>query len=563
MESSLYKNYKRKFFVGLGILLALTCLALARYNMLLGIFGFIVTLTGMYAFSYMDRQEEAAREREIKEEALSLVSAEALEESPAAAAISLAFLQVDDYDEVFHSLPDEQRPLLVAAVDKFLREWAAAVEAYLHKTGRDSYTLLLPLQELEALEQKEFSLLDEVRKINVGDHPPVTLSIGAARGVDAGNPARLGQLARQALNLAIERGGDQAVVKSPEHTWFYGGRTEAVGKRSQVRARVTAAELDRLLKMAKNVVLMGHVGMDFDALGAALGLAEIARHYGKPAKIVVDRQGGAVERLFSLVAGHNPELLCEKEEAVEITSPQTLMILVDVHRPQMVISPKLLSRAGSIVVIDHHRRGEEFPEHVKLSYIVPAASSTCELVGELAHYFPEEIHFSSLAATAMLAGLVVDTKRFTFGTSSRTFRVAAWLREAGAAPAVIRELFTDTLEVMLYRARILQSVEIVGGKYAVAGNDEPFAGAQVAASRAADNLLEIAGVTASFVLYPVEGGMRISARSTGAVNVHRVMEKLGGGGHFTVAAAFLPDVGMEEARGRLLNILNAELEEGR
>lgn len=562
MESRFYRNYKRKFFIGLGVLLALTCLALAKYNLTLGVFGFVVTLTGMYAFSYMDRQEEAAREREIKEEALSLASEVTPEKHPAAG-LSLAFLQVDDYDEVFHSLPDEQRPLLVAAVDKFLRDWAATVGAYLHKTGRDIYTLLLPTRELEALEEKEFSILDEVRKISVGNHPPVTLSVGAAKGVDVEDPARLGQLARQALNLALERGGDQAVVKNPDHTWFYGGRTEVVGKRSQVRARVTATELDRLLRMAKNVVLMGHAGMDFDALGAALGLAEIAGHYGKPAKIVVDRHGGAVERLFSRVAEHDPGLLCEKEEAIKITSTQTLLLLVDVHRPQMVISPTLLSRAGYIAVIDHHRRGEEFLERANLSYIIPAASSTSELVGELAHYFPEEIHFSPLAATALLAGLVVDTKRFTFGTSSRTFRVAAWLREAGAAPAVIRDLFTDTLEGMLYRARLLQNVEIVNGKYAVAGHEEPFAGAQVAASRAADTLLEISGVSASFVLYPVDDGVRISARSTGTVNVHRIMEKMGGGGHFTVAAAFLPGSGMDEARGRLLNILNVDQEEER
>lgn len=562
MESRFYRNYKRKFFIGLGVLLALTCLALAKYNLTLGVFGFVVTLTGMYAFSYMDRQEEAAREREIKEEALSLASEVTPEKHPAAG-LSLAFLQVDDYDEVFHSLPDEQRPLLVAAVDKFLRDWAATVGAYLHKTGRDIYTLLLPTRELEALEEKEFSILDEVRKISVGNHPPVTLSVGAAKGVDVEDPARLGQLARQALNLALERGGDQAVVKNPDHTWFYGGRTEVVGKRSQVRARVTATELDRLLRMAKNVVLMGHAGMDFDALGAALGLAEIAGHYGKPAKIVVDRHGGAVERLFSRVAEHDPGLLCEKEEAIKITSTQTLLLLVDVHRPQMVISPTLLSRAGYIAVIDHHRRGEEFLERANLSYIIPAASSTSELVGELAHYFPEEIHFSPLAATALLAGLVVDTKRFTFGTSSRTFRVAAWLREAGAAPAVIRDLFTDTLEGMLYRARLLQNVEIVNGKYAVAGHEEPFAGAQVAASRAADTLLEISGVSASFVLYPVDDGVRISARSTGTVNVHRIMEKMGGGGHFTVAAAFLPGSGMGEARGRLLNILNVDQEEER
>jgi len=559
MDSGFYSKYKRKFLIGLGFLISLTCLALAKYNIVLGVFGFIVTLAGLYAFYFVDKLEKKFREREIQDNLFSQMAGVTPESQPVYADFSLAFLQVDDYDEVFQSLPDEQRPLLVAAVDKYLREWAASIQAYLRKDGREHYTLLLPTAELETLENREFPVLDEVRKISVGEHLPVTLSIGAGKGV--AEPALLGQLAQQALNLAIERGGDQAIVKNHAHTWFYGGCTEAVGKRSQVRARVTTTKLLRYFEMAKNVVIMGHKQMDFDVLGAAMGLAELAHYYGKPVKIVVDHLGGAVERFFNLIAEDNPDLLCEKDEVLESVSSQTLLLLVDVHRPQMVIAPSLLSRAGYIAVIDHHRRGEEFLKRVSLSYIVPSASSTSELVGEIVRYVPDEFHLSSYAATALMAGLIVDTKRFTFNTGFRTFQVAAWLREAGADSRIIRELFTVSLDAIRYRAHLLQTVEIIDGKFAIAGNNDPFAEAQVAASRAADDLLEISGIEASFVLYPVAGGIRISARSVGTVNVHRIMEKLGGGGHFTVAAAFLPELGFDEAKQRLLEMLNIDQEE--
>ena len=561
MESKFFRTYKRKFFIGLGALLAFTCLALAKYNTLLGVFGFVTTLSGLYAFSYVDKQEEAARERELKEELLSLEKEGDLEELPSVCDLSLVFLQVDDYDEVFQGMADDQRPLLVAAVDKFLRQWAGEEKAYLRKDGRDRYTVLIPTTALESQESKDFPILDQVREIKAGNQTPVTLSIGVGKGVEAEEPVQLGQLAQQALELALERGGDQAVVKNSEHTWFYGGRTEVVGKRSKVRVRVTAAELVRLINLAKNVIIMGHTQMDFDCLGAALGCAEIVQHYGKKAQIIIDHPGGAVEKLAALISEHQPELLCEQDDVKATVSSQTLLLLVDVHRPQMVVCPSLLSRAGYIGVVDHHRRGEEFLERCNLSFIIPGVSSTSELVEEIARYLPEGGHFSPLAATALLAGLVVDTKRFTFSTSARTFQVAARLREAGADPLVIRDLFTDSLEGMLYRAHILRNIEIAAGRFALAGHDEPCEEAHLAASRAADIMLEINGVAASFAFYPLDGGVGISARSAGSVNVHRIMEKIGGGGHFSVAAAQLKGVTQQEARSRLLEILTVEQEE--
>lgn len=561
MESSFYQNYKRKFFIGLGALLALTCLALAKYNTFLGVFGFVTLLAGLFAFNYVDKHERIARERELREEFQSMGIEEQLEEEKPDFGLALAFLQIDDYDEVFQGLAGEQRPLLVAAVDKFLQEWAEANNAYLYKDGRDRYFVLLSTENLESQENQGFSVLNKIRKLSVGEHVPVTMSIGAAKGVEAGNSVMLGRLAQQALELSLERGGDQAVVKSAEHTWFYGGDTEVVGKRSKVRVRVAAAELSRLIKQVNNVVITGHSGMDFDVLGAAMGCAEIVRHYDKKVQILVDHPGGAVDKLADLINERVPGLICTKDSPEIEVSSQTLLLLVDVHRPQMLVEPSLLKRAGYIGVIDHHRRGEEFPERCNLSYIMPGASSTSEMVGELAHYF-NDARFSSLAATALLIGIIVDTKRFAFSTSGRTFRIAAQLKEAGADQRLITEMFTDSLEVMLYRARILENAELVFQRFAVAGHDEPMGEARIAASRAADTMLEIAGAAASFAFYPIDGGVGVSARSAGGINVQRIMEKIGGGGHFSAAAAQLKDVTMKDARSRLLEILEDVQEEG-
>lgn len=566
VESSFYRKYKQRFFVGMGLLLAIICVALAASSrlsdtLLLAVFGFLLTAMAMSGLAYIDKKEAEARERELREEIAGAVEKVPAGPRSSGQQLALALLQVDDYDEVFQGIPDEKRPLLVAAVDKFLRDWASAGNVYLRKDGRDRYLALLPAETLANLEESGFSVFEQLKQVRVGDHLPVTMSIGIGKDVGEKDPAWLGQLAHQAVELALARGGDQIVVKSPDHTWFYGGRSEAVGKRNQVRARIAATELNRLFKLCNSVVIMGHTRIDFDAFGAAVGLAEAARRYGKEVRIVIDHPGGAVERLFDVIRQKSPGLLGEGREIEEKVSSQTLLLLVDVHRSKMVPQPTLVNRAGYVGVIDHHRRGEEFLERTNLSYIDPAASSTCEMVAELLRYFPEEIPLTPLAATALLAGLVVDTKKFTFATTARTFRAAALLRDAGARPGLIRDLFTDSLEVMRYRAELLQRAAVVHGKYAITGSEAEFPGAQVAASRAADTLLEVEDVAASFVFYPIDGGVGISARSNGSVNVHRIMEKMGGGGHFTVAGAKLQGTGLAAARARLLEILEGEQEE--
>lgn len=579
--SNFYRKYKRLLFFGLGVLIVINSLSLWLADDLflsrLGLLAIFAALLGMSGLAYLDQKETEALAEEIRAGIDAELPDSAGAPAPGAGGLAVVLLQVDDYDEVFQGLADENRPLLVAAVDKYLREWANGLKAYLRKDGRDRYLALMSAEELAGLEDNAFPVIDQIRQVSVGQvsvgkHLPVTLSVGAGKehrpegaGRGGGNePALLGRLAQEALNLALERGGDQVVVKDPDHTWFYGGRTEAVGKRSQVRSRVTATELDRLFALCNNVVIMGHTGIDFDVLGAAFALAEASRHYGKRVHIVVDHPGGAVERLLEIIAQREPGLLGSGKEIAAGVSSQTLLLVVDVHRPSLVVHPPLLTRAGYIVVIDHHRRSEEFLERANISYLAPSASSTSELAAELIRYLPAYAGISPLAATSLLAGLIVDTKKFSFSTSAGTFRNAAWLREAGADPAVIQSLFTDSLEVMLYRARLLQNVEIINGRFALTMDEQVFPEAQVAASRAADTLLDVEQVDASFALYPAgEDGVGISARSRGLVNVQRVMERIGGGGHFTVAGARLRGAGLQEARRRLLDALSTEQQEDR
>ncbi len=560
MGSKFYARYKRMLFFGLGVLIALNSLALGLTRYLnLGLLAIFIALLGMGGLAYFDQKEDEARDEEIRAEAMGSLPLQPSGAGAQNGRLALALLQVDDYDEVFQGLTDEQRPLLVAAVDKYLREWAAGLKAYLRKDGRDRYLVLVAAEELDRLEDAGFPIIDQIRQVEVGKHLPVTLSIGIGKGGSEREPALLGRLAQEALNLALERGGDQIVVKGQDHTWFYGGRTEAVGKRTQVRARVTAMELDRLLGLCNSVVIMGHTGIDFDVLGAAFALAEATRSYGKRARIVVDHPGGAVERLLEVIAQREPDLLGEGKEISGHVSPQTLLLLVDVHRPSLVAYRPLLARAGYIGVIDHHRRSEEFLDRVNINYLVPSSSSTSELTAELIRYLPVHNTISPLAATALLAGLIVDTKKFTFSTNSSTFRNAALLRDAGADPAVIQGLFTDSLEAMLYRAQLLGRAEIVLGRFALTMSDQEFSEAQVAASRAADALLEVNGVEASFALYPTGNGVGISARSRGLVNVQRIMEQIGGGGgHFTVAGARLDGIEVGDVRRRLITILSEQ-----
>jgi len=560
--SIFYRKYKRMLFIGLGVLIVLNSLSLGLTRHLnLGLFAIFIAMLGMGGLAYMDQKEGDALAEEIRADIEAEFPAPNEGPVPDSARLTLALLQVDDYDEVFQGLADDKRPLLVAAVDKYLREWAAGLKAYLRKDGRDRYLALIHAEELNKLEDTSFPVIDQIRQVSAGSHLPVTLSIGVGKGGGEREPALLGRLAQEALDLALERSGDQVVVKSPDHTWFYGGRTEAVGKRSQVRSRVAATELHRLFELCNNVVIMGHRGIDFDVLGAAFALAEAARHYDKKVHIAVDHPGGAVERLLDVIAQREPGLLGDGKEIASGASSQTLLLVVDVHRPSLVAYPPLLSRAGYIGVIDHHRRSEEFLERANIIYLVPSASSASELATELVRYLPGHIGVSPLAATALLAGLIVDTKKFSFATSANTFRNAAWLREAGADPAVIQSLFTDSLDVMLYRARLLQSVELVHGRFALTMDEQVFPEAQIAASRAADTLLEVNQVEASFALYPTGEGVGISARSRGLMNVQRIMEQIGGGGHFTVAGARLRDAGLQDVRRRLLDILSSEQEE--
>ncbi|NPV26762.1 MAG: hypothetical protein HPY81_04735 [Firmicutes bacterium] len=473
----------------------------------------------------------------------------------------IGFLQLDNLAEVLANLEEDQKPVLIAAVDRLLSEWTLQLEGYLRKFAEDRYLVIMSAQSLRDCQKNRFEILDRLREINLGNKMPVTLSIGLGAGEETA--VDLARLAQSALDIALGRGGDQVVIKTPERVWFYGGRSRGVEKRTKVKARVIAFALRDLIREAGNVVIMGHEGADLDELGAALGLAKVVSAFERPVHIVLDNLN-ALEKMVDLINKNENYrgVLISGNEGLRVTKPDTLLIVVDTHRPTLLIEPRLLELAGSIVVIDHHRRSEEFIDTASLVYLEPYASSTSELVAELLQYLGEEVEITKLEATGLLAGIIMDTKNFTAHTGARTFEAASFLRRAGADPTVIQEFMRDDLDAVVRRAEIIKNTELVFDGIAVSTYDELIPQPQLTAAQAADALLNVDGVKASFVICRTSDGVAISARSQGEINVQLLMEKLGGGGHLNVAAAQLSRVDPAEARVRLMRILQENFKEG-
>ncbi|MCW2278232.1 DHH family phosphoesterase [Heliophilum fasciatum] len=469
---------------------------------------------------------------------------------------------IDNFVDTLAPLDEGQKTAVLADVDKVLGEWALSVEGYLRKLTEDRYLLLLSGAGLRLCQVQNFAILDRIRAIRQENKLPITLSIGL--GVGEESMVDLGRMARTALELALGRGGDQVVVKSAERVLFYGGNTEALEKRTRVRARVVAKTLKALVGAASNVLIMGHENADLDTAGSALGLARAVMRLGKPVRIFLDQRGGGLDRLLPHVR-QDAELagaMIAGPEALEAADQGTLLIVVDTHKPSMLPERRLLAKVGKIVIIDHHRRGEEFIEPHELVYLESYASSTCELVAEILQYLDEEVELGRVAASALLAGITVDTKHFVFMTGARTFEAASYLRRSGADPQLVQDILRDPLDTVVRRAAIVKNAELLYGRIALGMQREFLPRGPVIAAQAADSLLEVEGVKASFVLRALSPGTAISARSQGEINVHAIMERLGGGGHLTIAGAQLPDVEPDTARMRLIAAIDAYLADG-
>ncbi|WHX30708.1 DHH family phosphoesterase [Brevibacillus agri] len=470
---------------------------------------------------------------------------------------ALAIIHLDNLDEVGQVMDDQSRTLLSTSVAGVITEWANKHGIYLRRITADKFLALMEREALDKLEETRFDILDVVRDMTADNKIPITLSIGV--GAAATTYIELGQMAQSSLDIALGRGGDQCAIKIGNKLTFYGGKSNAVEKRTRVRARVIAHALRDLIHEAEHVIVMGHKQPDMDSIGASLGVLKAVQLHNKAAYIVMDEGNNSVERLMREIYANEElaETFITPEQAIRLVTGRTLLVVVDTHRPSLVIEPKLLGETSRIVVIDHHRRSEEFIEPVLL-YLEPYASSTSELVTELLQYQSERLNIDNLIATALLAGIVVDTKSFAFRTGSRTFEAASFLRRNGADTAAVQRLLKEDLTQYVKRARIIMNTETYRDNMAIAIGDPTENYTQVQVAQAAEQLLTLSGIQASFVI--AERGddtILISGRSLGDINVQAIMELLGGGGHLTGAATQIQGISVKEATRRLKEAIDS------
>lgn len=477
-------------------------------------------------------------------------------------------IEIDNMEEVAKGMSAVQQATLWTNVNNCLLDELTAVDGFVRSYGNEKYFACLSRKALDTLKEDNFSFLEKIRMIHTVNRIPVTLSIGVAafpeEVMTAGmaNFNELADKARAGLDLALGRGGDQVVVYEEDGSpHFYGGKTRSVEKNTRVRARVVAQAIRELIDTSECVLIMGHEREDYDSIGSAVGVAHMARLVGKPVHIIVSKQTDAICRLEKQILDVPAfkDLLISAEMAQDLCNSQTLLFIVDTHRPDMTVSPELIDKTDRRVVIDHHRRSSDFIKKPLLTYTEPSSSSTSELVTELLQYYQEDIELEKIEATALYAGIIVDTKNFAVQTGVRTFDAAAYLRRSGADPEIVRELFSFDFETVRDRARILSDAKIDDG-VAMASCPSGLQNASIIAAQIADTLINIDNVSASFTFYELTSDcIGVSARSKGDINVQLVMEALGGGGHRTVAGAQLKGRSLTEAQGDVMAALHEVL----
>ena len=470
-----------------------------------------------------------------------------------------AILMLDNYEDLMKACEDTQRSAVLAQIDEKLQTWANAGQGILLKTDRNHYLFLFEELYFQHFVDEKFSILDTVRAIRVAENIHPTLSIGI--GKDSPSIPELYKNAKLSLEMALSRGGDQAVVRNQVDFAFYGGRTKATEKRTKVKSRVMANAFRELIADAGEVYIMGHSFADMDAVGAAAGICCAARKRGKQARIVIDREHTAAETLIARLDAlpeYSGVFLTPAEAFLQMRA-DTLLVVVDTNRPDMVENPQLLESCNRVAVIDHHRRAATYIENAAFNFHEPYASSASELVTELLQYLVEPTDLLREEAGALLAGIVLDTKHFTQRTGGRTFEAAAFLRRSGADTAEVQRLFQGDLKDMVTKYDIIRRAEMYRSNIAVSVVEEPGVD-RVAAAQAADDLLTLKGVQASFVIYAAEGAVLMSARSLGEINVQVILEALGGGGNSTTAGARIEDTDPESVRQQLIGVLDAYFE---
>lgn len=470
----------------------------------------------------------------------------------------VSIISIDNYEELVKNASDSEKATLLAAIDNRIGEWAKDIHGVLRKYDRDRYIFVMEESNLAAITQDKFSVLDSVRSIVSREGINATLSIGIGR--DGRSLEEKYEFASLALDMALSRGGDQTVIKNRFAFEFFGGVTKEVEKRTKVKSRVMANALGQLMRDSSQVFVMGHHHTDIDAVGAAVGVVCAARSRGKEVHIVLQRAKTLALPLLEKVeaSGEYDGVFIEPEEALKLIDGNSLMVVVDTNRPDFVDAPELLPRFRRVAVIDHHRRAADYIENCAVNMHEPSASSACELVSELLQYMVPNQTISRIEAESLLAGIYLDTKGFTIKAGVRTFEAAAYLRRAGADMTVVKRMFQNSFEDYMARERVISCARTTPGGIVVAVADFPVT--RPTAAQAADELLNIIGVKASIVAFPVGSDMVVSARSMGAVNVQVITELLGGGGSLTAAGAQLKNTGCETATERIYRAIDAYLE---
>lgn len=471
---------------------------------------------------------------------------------------------IDNYEEALDSIEDVKRSLLIALVDRKVNKYFTEIDALVRKIEKDKYFVVFKYKYLEQLSADKFKLIEDVKSIKVGNEMAITLSIGVGAG--GVSYTQNYEYARMGIDLALGRGGDQVVVKEGEEVTYYGGKAKQVERNTRVKARVKAHALREIIESREHVVIMGHTISDVDSLGAAIGVYCAARVLGKKAQIVLNEVTTSLRPLvecFTEEKGYPADLFIKNEEALLITNKNTLVMVVDTNRPSYTECPELLKRTDTICVFDHHRQNSEVIENPVLSYIEPYASSACEMIAEVLQYFSENIKLEPSEADCIYAGILIDTNNFMTKTGVRTFEAAAYLRRAGAEVTRVRKMLRNDMAAYKARAEAVRHAEVYRGAFAIsvcpADNIES---PTIVGAQAANELLNIVGIKASFVLTEYQGKIYISSRSIDEINVQLIMERVGGGGHLNVAGAQLTNCTIQEAKRIIQDTIDEMLEEG-
>ena len=474
-------------------------------------------------------------------------------------------IYIDNYDEIFESLEEVRHSLLVALVDRKINKYMANVDAIVKSLEKDKYMFVMPQKYLDQLKENKFALLDEVKAINIGNDLPLTLSISL--GTDYKSFIENFEAARSAMELALGRGGDQAVIKSADRITYFGGKSQGTEKSTRVKARVKTLAFKELLETKERVIIMAHKNPDMDAFGSGIGIYKMVTALGKKAHIVVNEVSSAISPIYGNFTSNNvypDDMIIDNDQALSLVDDDTVVVVTDVNNPTLTECEELLTYAKSIVVFDHHRQTKDVIANATLSYIEPFASSACEMIAEMLQYMDEKIKLRPTEADAMYVGILIDTDNFLSKTGVRTFEAAAFLKRSGADVMRVRKMFRTDIETYRQKAEGVSHAEMVLDAFAisiitpVAGPESPV----VLTAKIANEMLNIAGVRASFVIAQMGPDVKISARAIDDVNVQIIMERMGGGGHANIAAAQFTNAKAEDIKKELVELLNEMYKEG-